>query len=141
MAEAELAAALMRGLMKLGRRVRVAPREGSRALSLSGVSILGALKRLGAMPAARLGEEQRLQPQSLSRLIVELEKRKLITRARDKTDARALLLSITPLGVDLLREEMRARRAWLGEALGELTSAERATLKQAALLMERVAGW
>jgi len=141
MAEAELAAALMRGLMKLGRRMRAVPRDGPRSLSLSGVSILGALRRLGPMPAARLAEEQRLQPQSLSRLIADLEKKKLISRARDKSDARVLLLSITPLGMELLRDEMRARRAWLGEALAELTAAERATLKQGALLMERLAGW
>jgi len=139
MAEAELAAALMRGLMKLGRRVRSAPAAGG--VSLSGVSILGALKRKGPMAAARLAEEQRLQPQSLSRLIAELERRKLIVRTRDAADARALLLSLTPAGTDLLRDEMRARRAWLGAALSELSAAERVTLKQAAALMERLAGW
>lgn len=143
MAEAELAAALMRGLMKLGRRVRSAPQDASRAgdVSLSAVSILGALRRKGPMAGARLAEEQRLQPQSLSRLIADLDRRKLIARTRDADDARVLLLSITPAGMEVLRDEMRARRVWLGAALAELTPGERATLKQAAALMERLAGW
>jgi DNA-binding MarR family transcriptional regulator len=141
MSDAELAAALMRGLMKLGRRIRTIPGDRVRSLSLSSVSILGALVRFGAMPAARLAEEQRLQPQSLTRLIAELEKKKLITRTRDREDGRVLVLSINPEGRALLREEMRARRLWLSQAMAELTEAERATLKHAAKLMERVAGY
>lgn len=139
MSQDDLPAVLMRALMKLGRRMRRAPRpEGA---SLSGIAILGALHRLGPMPAARLAEEQRLAPQSLSRLIADLEKRGLISRAEGRTDRRTLVLSITQRGSKLLSEDMRARRAWLTQALQTLSADERAALRAAAPLMERLAAW
>ena len=138
--EADIAANLMRGLMKLTRRLRAVPRGGG--LSLSAVSMLGALHRLGPMPAARLAEEQRLAPQSLSRLIPEMESKGLLRRARGKEDRRTLMLSITSAGVKMLGEEMRARRAWLDSALLEtLTPVERSALRNAGALMEKVAEW
>jgi len=126
--------------MKLSRRLRSVERAGD--LSLSAVSILGALRRLGAMPAARLAEEQRLAPQSLSRLIPDLEKKGFLARVRSKQDKREIMLTITPAGVRALGEEMRSRRIWLDRALQEtLTAPERATLRNAGALMEKVADW
>ena len=79
-------APILRAILALGRRLRSARPEG--AATLSAISLLGALARLGSMPATQLAVEERLQPQSLTRLVASLEKAGLIERRRSETDRR-----------------------------------------------------
>ena len=55
------------------------------------------------MPAARLAKAERLQPQSLSRLIAQLERDGLIKRRPGEQDRRTLILEITAAGRELYR--------------------------------------
>lgn len=131
---------IVRGLLLLGRRMRTArPRD---SVTLAGFAILGALRRLGPVPAVRLAEEERLQPQSLTRLVAGLERDGLIARTPDPTDRRALRLALTRRGAAVLKAELEARRAWLDRAItATLTEAERSLLVDAAAVMLKLAAY
>jgi len=92
------------------------------------------------MPAARLAQAERLQPQSLSRLIAQLDREGLIKRRPGNEDRRMLILEITAAGRKALSRDMAARRAWLEEAMGKvLLPGERELLAHAAVAMLRLA--
>ena len=131
-------AAIARAVLALGRRLRTA--RPDTALSLSALGALSALNRLGAMSAARLAAEERLQPQSLTRLVADLQRRALIRRTRNPADRRAVILEITPIGRQILVSDQRQRQLWLDRAMASrLTVAERALLRLAAYLMQKLA--
>ncbi|MGH8208142.1 MAG: MarR family winged helix-turn-helix transcriptional regulator [Steroidobacteraceae bacterium] len=93
---------------------------------------MGTLRRLGPIPARRLAVEERLQPQSLTRLIGELEAKGWIARTRSEIDRREISIELTGRGRDVLAEDMRARRMWLEKAMGTtLTEVEREALIEA----------
>jgi DNA-binding MarR family transcriptional regulator len=134
----EEAALIVRGVLSLGRRLRAERPSGSP--SLSAIAILGTLRRKGPMPAARLAVEERLQPQSLTRLLASLEKEGLIARTPGETDRRERLVALTEAGRDMLAADIEARSRWLGQAMAAaLTPAERETLIHAAMLMAQLA--
>ena len=92
------------------------------------------------MPAARLAQAERLQPQSLSRLIAQLERDRLIQRRPGEEDRRTLILEITAAGRQVLSRDMAARRAWLEDAMRRvLVPGERKMLAHAAVAMLRLA--
>lgn len=92
------------------------------------------------MPAVRLAEIMRLQPQSLTRLIAALEEDGLIERERGAYDRRTITLSITRAGRMAVRRDLSARKAWLSRAMAEtLTPEEQALLATASPLMLRLA--
>lgn len=129
---------IVRAVLALGRRLRAERPEGSPPLS--SLSILGTLNRLGPMPANRLAAEERLQPQSLTRLIATLEKDGLIERTRGQRDRRERVMSLSAGGHALLDGDLRARRRWLEAAMADTLSAEeRATLRRAADIMLKLA--
>src|SRR5215469_2567786 len=131
-------ALIVRGILRLGRRLRAERPDTS--VSLSALGMLSTLHRLGPMPAAHLAKAERLQPQSLSRLIAQMDRDGLIKRRPDEHDRRTLILEITPAGRQALSRDMTARRAWLEDAMRRvLLPAERAMLAHAAVAMLRLA--
>ena len=137
-ANPEAVALIARAVTQLARRLRAARPEGS--VSLSALSILATLHRLGPMPAVKLAQAERLKPQSLTRLLADLDADGLIRRTRDTEDKRMLIIEITSAGRATLAHDMAARRAWLAEAMGRsLDSAEQGLLARAAELMQRLA--
>ncbi len=132
-------ALIARAVLALGRRLR-AERPPS-SVSLSALGLLSSLHRLGPMAATRLAKIERLQPQSLSRLITSLGAGRLIARQPGETDRRTLVIAITPAGRRVLKRDMEARRTWLEAAMAAtLTPEERQALSEAGALMLRVAG-
>lgn len=130
-------ALIVRGVLRLGRRLR-SERPGT--VSLSALGMLSTLHRVGPMPAARLAQAERLQPQSLSRLIAQLERDGLIKRHPGEKDRRMLILEITAAGRQVVSRDMAARRAWLEDAMRRvLAPAEREMLAHAAVAMLRLA--
>ena len=130
-------ALIVRGVLRLGRRLR-SERPGT--VSLSALGMLATLHRVGPMPAARLAQAERLQPQSLSRLIAQLERDGLIKRRPGEKDRRTLILEITADGRQILSRDMAARRAWLEGAMRRvLVPGEREMLAHAAVAMLRLA--
>jgi DNA-binding MarR family transcriptional regulator len=131
-------AIIVRGVLRLGRRLRA--ERGASAVSLSALGMLSTLHRVGPMPAARLAKAERLQPQSLSRLISQLERDGLINRRPGEKDRRTLILEITAAGRQALSRDMAARRAWLEGAMRRvLVAGERELLAHAAVAMLRLA--
>jgi uncharacterized glyoxalase superfamily protein PhnB/DNA-binding MarR family transcriptional regulator len=132
-------ALIARAVLRLGRRLRGARPEAS--VNLSTLALLTTLHRLGAMPAARLAREERLQPQSLTRLLAAMEADGLIARDLDPGDRRALVISLTREGRAAVTRDIAARRAWLDQTMTmALTAEEREQLAAAAPLMLKVAG-
>src|SRR6202043_637751 len=92
----ELVAQVRRGASRLARRLRL----GGPADSLPGtkVAVLAHLRRWGPATPGDLAGFERLQPQSLTRVIADLEAEDLLTRRRDERDRRQYVLEITEAG-------------------------------------------
>jgi DNA-binding MarR family transcriptional regulator len=87
-----------------------------------------------------LAAKERIQPQSLTRTLADLEESKLIGRRPDQIDRRQSLIEITLLGEDLLKNDARRQASWLAVAMSSaLTPAERELLRLAAQLMRQLA--
>ncbi len=129
---------LHRSALHLVRLLRSALPE--RGLSSARLGVLGRLYREGTAIATDLAAYLHIQPQSLTRVLTELEQRGLITRRPDEVDRRRSLLEITEEGRRLLVEEIREQRVMLARIIAkEFTSAERDMLRIAAGLMDRLA--
>jgi DNA-binding MarR family transcriptional regulator len=132
------ATSIVRGVLSLGRRLRAERPAGS--AGLSAIAILATLHRLGPIPAIRLAAEERLQPQSLTRILAGLERQGWIARTAGTTDRRERLIAVTPQGLGALASDLRAREGWLEAAMAAtLSGEERETLLRAAALMGRLA--
>lgn len=126
--------AFLRAVMTLSRRIRAERPAG--ALSLSGLGILGSLYRHGPLVATQLAAEERLAPQSLTRLLADLEEGGLIERTRSDVDRREITIAITPKGRQVLMDDMSARRSWLAANLkAALTPEERDAIFAASAAM------
>jgi len=130
--------ALRRSTAALTRRLRAM--RADHGVSASKLSLLGWLERTRRpLTASRLAELERLQPQSLTRIITELDEAGLIRRYEDEADRRQLLIEITTRGHELLAEDARRQNRWLAQMMGqELTGAERDLLGIAAALLDRL---
>jgi DNA-binding MarR family transcriptional regulator len=129
---------IARAVLRLARRLRVELPEPS--LGPSALGLLATLHREGPMSAIKLAKAERLQPQSLSRMIASLEQRALIARSRDPHDKRVLVLAITRAGRRSLNRDMGARREWLENTMNAaLSGEERDTLLKASAIMLRLA--
>ena len=132
------ARALRRGATELYRRLRA--ERMSHGLSPSKLSILGRLALSGPLTVTALAAKERVQPQSLTRTLADLEESKLIVRRQDQADRRQSLTKITALGEDLLRNDARRQATWLALAMSSiLTPVERELLRLAAQLMRQLA--
>jgi DNA-binding MarR family transcriptional regulator len=123
--------------MHLSRRLRMA--RGSEALSSNKLSVLSHLARRGAMTPGQLAATEFQQPQSLTRLLADLEQDGLVAREQSAQDRRQFLISITAKGSEALSADMARRDEWLTEAMAGLTTAERDILVVAGRLMESLA--
>lgn len=140
MMENDKSTQIVRGVLSLVRRLRAEQPPSS--TSLAGVGVLSTLWRLGPMPAARLAAEEKLQPQSLTRLISSLERAGLISRSPSETDRREIVISVTKGGLEALSANMTAQRLWLERAMTEtLSDAERDVLLAASGAMIKLAGY
>ena len=135
---AALAHDLRLAVMRFSRRLRTQRVDTS--VTLTHLAALSTLKRNGPMSPGELAAHERVQPPSMTRVVVALENMGLVTRTPHPTDGRQVIIGLTPAAEDLLSAEARAREAWLSGRLQELTADERAVLREAAEIMEKLAG-
>lgn len=135
---AELASSLRVSVTRVSRRLRY-ERNGATDLSLGQLATLGTLDRHGPLTPRELADHEKIQPPSMTRILGALEERDLIVRTPHETDGRQHLVSLTPAAKNLLREDRRRRDAWLARQLAELTDDERAVLRAALPVFERLA--
>jgi DNA-binding MarR family transcriptional regulator len=74
----------------------------------------------------------------MTRVIAVLEEYQLVTRAAHHSDRRQVVLTVTTAGRDLVIKARRRRDAWLAKRLDALTPQERATLRAAAPILEKL---
>jgi DNA-binding MarR family transcriptional regulator len=74
----------------------------------------------------------------MTRVVAALEEWQLVTRTAHASDRRQVVLTVTSAGRDLVARARRRRDAWLAKRLTELTPQERATLRAAAPILEKL---
>jgi DNA-binding MarR family transcriptional regulator len=134
---AALAHDLRLAVMRFSRRLRTQRVDTS--VTLTHLAALSTLKRHGPMSPGELAAHERVQPPSMTRVVVALEGMGLVTRTPHPTDGRQVVIELTPAADELLATEARAREAWLSGQLQELTAEERTTLRDAAAIMDKLA--
>src|SRR6516162_5714750 len=123
-----LATALRISVSRLARRLRVertAAGLGEPDLSETQLAALATLERHGSMTPGELAEHEKVQPPSMTRVISVLVDLQVV-------------LTATNAGRDLVIAARRRREAWLARRLRELSPPERAALRAAAPILEKL---
>ncbi len=107
-------------------------------LSDTQLAALAALEKHPGMTPSELAEHEKVQPPSITRVIASLEDRGLLQRMPHSTDRRQVVLSATDQGREVVRKLRQLREAWLAQRLRELTPAERAVLREALPILEKL---
>jgi DNA-binding MarR family transcriptional regulator len=137
--DAGLATALRISISRLARRLRAERSKGLEPdLSDTQLAALAALDRHAGMTPGELADHEKVQPPSMTRVITILEARGLVTRAPHPTDRRQVVLTVTEQGKTVVQQSRVLREAWLARRLGELSAEERATLRAAAPILEKL---
>jgi DNA-binding MarR family transcriptional regulator len=136
----ETAEMLRWGVSRLSSRLRAEQSGSGTGLSRLAISVLANLRQDGPLTPTALAAIEGLQPQSLTRVLNDLEEQGRIVRARSRRDGRSQDVDITRAGHEALREHVADGNAWLAAALrGTLTPAERAVVRVAAGLLQQLA--
>lgn len=135
--DAGLASQLRLSVMRLRRRL-VTERDPDNELSLNTMAVLGSLHRHGALTVGELATLERVQPPSMTRTVTCLEELGHVSRRKHETDGRQVVVELTDTGRETVLADRRRRDAWLARRLSELTPHERAVLREAAPILERL---
>ena len=119
------------------RRLRVRDREsgvGPAQLSALSVLVFGGPRSLG-----ELADAEQVRPPTMSRIVVGLERARLVRR-KATDDKRRMLLEATARGVKILQEGRRKRVEMLVRALQEVSEDELRAAAAAAEFMRKLVG-
>jgi len=136
--DAGLAAELRLGVMRLRRRL-ASERHPDNELSLNQMGVLGVLARRGAMTVGELATAEKVQPPSMTRTVNCLEESGDVVKRPHETDRRQVVVELSEQGRGRVLADRARRDAWLAQRLRELTPDERAVLRQAAPILDRLA--
>ncbi len=103
-------------------------------------SALAIIVYSGQIKPSELAELEKVKRPTVARTIGQLADRKLVTRKLDPSDARSVFLEPTAAGKKLIKEGQRRRIEPLRQRLTKITTAERQTLTQALLILEKIVG-
>src|SRR5918911_3206824 len=131
----DLATRLRTAIVRTNRRLR---QEGGGRLSPSLGAALGTIARHGPLTPSELAERERVQRPTATRLLAKLEAPGYVTRTPDPEDGRSSLVALTPAGRALLEETRSRKDAYLARRLRTLSGEDRATLRRAADILERM---
>lgn len=135
--DAGLAAELRLSVMRLRRRL-ANERHPDNELSMNAMAVLGALHRNGELTVGELAEHERVRPPSMTRTVTCLVDGDYATRRPHDTDGRQVLVALTDKGRATLLADRRRRDEWLAQRLRDLTPHERAVLREAAPILEKL---
>jgi DNA-binding MarR family transcriptional regulator len=136
--DAGLASELRLSVMRLRRRL-ANERHPDNELSLAQMAVLGCLYRNGELSVGELAQQERVQPPSMTRTVNFLEEGGYVRRRPHDTDGRQVLVCLSVRGKETLLADRARRDAWLAQKLRDLTPDERAVLRAAAPIIERLA--
>ena len=137
--DAGLASLLRVSVARLNRRLRLERHPENEELSVGQLSVLGALFRDGPCSIGELAAQERVQPPSMTRTVSCLAEGGYVERGPHPTDGRQVVVSLSEKGEQTLAADRKRRDAWLAQRLRELAPEERAVLRQAAPIIERLA--
>src|SRR3954452_20134118 len=123
--------------MRFSRRLR--NQRVDTSVTLPHLAALSTLKRHGPMSPGELAAHERVQPPSMTRVVVALEGMGLVTRTPHPTDGRQVIIGLTDAADELLSAEPRAREAWRSGRLQHGPAEARAVLREPAAIMDRLA--
>jgi DNA-binding MarR family transcriptional regulator len=127
-------------ISRLARRLR--REDGGHSLTLSQVSALSKLDRLGAATLSELAAEERVRPQSMARTLDALAAAGLVGREPHPSDRRQHVVRLTGIGHAVIDQHRLGRDGWLSRAMvSALSPDERALLIRAGALMDRLADY
>jgi len=120
---------------RLVRRLRAEPGPSAGRLA-----VLGRLDRDGPASISDLAAGERMRPQSMAQTVHDLETGGLVSRRPDPADGRRVFIELTAQGLEALQTTRARRETWLTEVLeGKLTADERGLLRDAIVLLSRIA--
>jgi DNA-binding MarR family transcriptional regulator len=118
-------------LLRRVRKQDIATGEGPARLSALSVLVFGGPKTLGELAAA-----EQVKPPTMSRIVVGLDRSRLVTITADPHDARRMRIRATAKGTRLLRKGRQLRIAYLASHLEKLTPEELAKLGEAVEILQ-----
>ena len=136
--DAGLASELRLAVMRLRRRLAY-ERHPDNELSMGAMSVLGCLYRSDELSIGELAAQERVQPPSMTRTVSTLEEAGYVVRRAHATDGRQVLVTLTDAGRATVLADRRRRDEWLTRRLRDLTADERAALRKAAPILQRLA--
>ncbi|MER6521020.1 MarR family transcriptional regulator [Streptomyces sp. NPDC001553] len=115
-------------------------RAAAGGISLSQMSVLKRLDRLGPCTASELARAEKIRPQSVIATVNSLQAEGLVVRTPHPTDGRRLPISLTPEGRALVSERREAGHGRLAELIVErLSAAEQRMVADVVPLLRRLA--
>ena len=131
----ELAARLRLVLNRLARRLR---NQTPGDLSPSLTSALVTIELRGPIALGQLAASERVTPPSITRMVATLERLGLVRRESDPGDRRIARVSLTPDGQRTVLRTRTRKTAYLAKRLRKLDESERAIVREALPVLERL---
>lgn len=131
----DLADHLRTVVTRLARRMR---QQSDAGTSPTQLAVLGTIDRTGPITLGDLATSERVQPPTITAAVGRLEQQELVRRRTDADDRRVTHVEITSAGRKFLARQRSRKTAYLARRLDALDSAERATLADAAAILDRL---
>lgn len=125
-------------LYTVARINRLATQRVNINLPFAQARLLSAIEDQGTARISDLAELDHCSQPTMTTQVRKLEDAGLVSRATDPTDARAVLISITPKGVAMLTQIRAARTAVIDPYLDRLGESDRQTLVDAVRVMRNL---
>ena len=104
-------------------------------LSMSQMGALFHIHRKGACGVSEIGDSLGTSSAAASQMLERLVRQGLVVRAEDPEDRRAKRITVTELGLRVLRESFRARLGWVDELAQGLSPSEQEQVRASLMLM------
>lgn len=132
---APLAAELRIAVMRTSRRLRA--EAASREISPGQYSVLAAIMN-GPRTVGQLAAREQIQAPSMTRIVNGLAEAAFVSREENPQDKRQVLVRVTDSGAAALLRARSKRTEWLARRVAALTPEQRATLHEAALILQEM---
>lgn len=130
-----LAAELRIAVMRTSRRLRA--EAATRNISPGQYSVLAGIFE-APLTVGQLAAREQIQAPSMTRIVNALAAAGFVSREENPLDKRQVLVRITEAGAAALLRARSKRTAWLAKQVAALTPEQRATLHEAALILQEM---
>ncbi|MDQ1438850.1 MAG: hypothetical protein QOK43_2479 [Acidimicrobiaceae bacterium] len=134
--DSHLASRLRLAVARMARQLRQQTPEGEVTVSM--LSALSSVERLGLVSLGELAAVERVQPPSMTRIITRLDDLGLVARETDAADRRVARVRVTPEGTRFLQRNRTRRNAFLAARLRTLAPDDVAALEAALPVIEKL---